>query len=747
MRRIISIVIAATMLLSSCELIDFDKDDEGSESSSATVTIPTQYTQVDIAPESTTQEVTFTATESWEISLEETKATPTWVTVSPMSGDAGDITLTITLESNTETEDRSTVITIISGGEESEIVVTQQAAEESYEELDDRAILMELYEATDGDNWTDNTNWGSDEPLGDWYGVDTDSDEKIISLELYGNSLSGTIPESIGNLESLNYLSLGNNSLTGEIPESMGDLINLISLSLDNNTLSGSIPDSFKNLKYLNRLFLGWNELSGTIPEWIVDLTNLTYIQLVANQFTGGIPSSIGNLTNLTTLWLDSNSLSGTIPESIGNLENLTYLNLAYNLLSGEIPAEIGDLVNLECLYLMGNNLTGVVPQSVLDLEETCFADYVITPQNSGYSFFEGIYTIEEFLEFVNDVNSGKSVRKNKMLMTDIDLSTIDFEPIGNGDPYIYYGKFDGNNHTIKNLSVDRSSVWDVGLFGVVSPESEVSNIRLSNVNISGGGSTGAIAGRNYCGVVRDCIVESGNILANDQNLGGIVGYNYDGTVSGCINNCDVESSGGGFVGGIVGFNEKGDVVECNNSGSVYSYGSDNLGTTGYLGVGGIVGNNLDNASVIACYNTGSIKGSECVGGVVGRNYADVDICYNKGDVEATMIIAFVGGIIGSNKNGGVVTSCYNTGSAENINATNSDVASKTSAGAVAGYNDGTFVACCYNSTIYALGGLSSVAGSLDGASKGLDYSMMNDALSSDIPYRYTTSGAIEYTE
>ena len=41
---------------------------------------------------------------------------------------------------------------------------------------EDRAVLVELHNATDGANWTDNTNWLSDEPMRTWHGVTTDDD-------------------------------------------------------------------------------------------------------------------------------------------------------------------------------------------------------------------------------------------------------------------------------------------------------------------------------------------------------------------------------------------------------------------------------------------------------------------------------------------------------------------------------------------------------------------------------------------
>ena len=48
----------------------------------------------------------------------------------------------------------------------------------------DRAVLVALYEATDGANWGDNTNWLSEAPLGEWYGVTTDEEGRVLWLNL-----------------------------------------------------------------------------------------------------------------------------------------------------------------------------------------------------------------------------------------------------------------------------------------------------------------------------------------------------------------------------------------------------------------------------------------------------------------------------------------------------------------------------------------------------------------------------------
>ena len=106
----------------------------------------------------------------------------------------------------------------------------------------DRAVLVELYNATNGANWRNNTNWNSSAPLNQWYGVATDSNGRVPKLSLTSNGLTGSIPSSLGSLTNLEQLYLSSNGLTGSIPSSLGSLTNLEQLSLYNNELTGSIP-------------------------------------------------------------------------------------------------------------------------------------------------------------------------------------------------------------------------------------------------------------------------------------------------------------------------------------------------------------------------------------------------------------------------------------------------------------------------------------------------------------------------
>ncbi len=116
----------------------------------------------------------------------------------------------------------------------------------------DRASLTALYNATDGPNWGDNTNWLTDAPLSEWAGVDSLSvtgSECVTLLDLARNLLIGEIPAELGNLTTLESLSLNNNQLSGEIPAKLSNLTTLRSLSLSGNQLSGCIPASMRDFR------------------------------------------------------------------------------------------------------------------------------------------------------------------------------------------------------------------------------------------------------------------------------------------------------------------------------------------------------------------------------------------------------------------------------------------------------------------------------------------------------------------
>lgn len=256
----------------------------------------------------------------------------------------------------------------------------------------ERDALIALYNSTDGDNWTYNTNWrkpGDPTQFNDpgteknWYGVTCNTGNTYVrNINLGLNNLVGTIPD-ISALTELQSLQLNGNSLTGTIPTQLNNLTALTVLDLTGNDLQSPLPD-LGALTGLNTLKLGANQFTGTVPTWVNTLTALTTLELQGNQLvgpvpdlsaltqlqvfniggnliTGNVPLFLAQLTTLTDLDLSSNQFDGTIPD-LSTLTALQSLYLNSNQFTGDIPLWISTLTNLEYVYLNGNQLTGTLP-------------------------------------------------------------------------------------------------------------------------------------------------------------------------------------------------------------------------------------------------------------------------------------------------------------------------------------------------------------------------------------------------
>ena len=234
--------------------------------------------------------------------------------------------------------------------------------------LEDREVLVELYNALDGENWTNNTGWLTERPIREWYGVINDASGQVTGLVLDWNGLTGEIPTRLGNLSNLEILALNSNRLTGEIPTELGKLSNLELLALSSNRLTGEIPTELGSLSNLELLALSSNRLTGEMPTELGNLSNLELLALESNRLTGEIPTELGSLSNLNLLSLGQNQLTGEIPRELGSLYNLTRLGLGFNYLTGKIPAELVNLSNLDTLSLYDNQLSGCIPAKLRDV-------------------------------------------------------------------------------------------------------------------------------------------------------------------------------------------------------------------------------------------------------------------------------------------------------------------------------------------------------------------------------------------
>ena len=232
------------------------------------------------------------------------------------------------------------------------------------------------------------------------------------------------------------------------------------------------------------------------------------------------------------------------------------------------------------------------------------------------------ISSYDHLKDFATYVNNGILTTENKYfkLGDDIDCTgKTDFEPIGiegnvNSLAINFKGTFDGNNKTIKNLSITGVEGENVGLFRCLDGGT-ITQLTLDGCTIIGGNSSSVIGGivgyvsnnGTNNGTVNECIVQnnssiSSNTSSQNPTVGGIVGYLDSGTITNCIfqnSHVNAESSLGGAVsspnvnaGGIVG-KASGTVSNCQVKGTAEISAIYSVAEKENTKAGAIIGDNM----------------------------------------------------------------------------------------------------------------------------------------------------------
>ena len=220
------------------------------------------------------------------------------------------------------------------------------------------------------------------------------------------------------------------------------------------------------------------------------------------------------------------------------------------------------------------------------------------------------ITTAQQLKQLADEVNAGDSKSgKTVLLMNDIDLSVYpNWSPIGTLNlnwsevSRPFSGVFDGQNHTISNLTCTSNTNGYAGLFG--NFDGTVQNLILRDAQITVEGQAAAVVCENYKGQVLNCAMIGGSVKGKSV-AGGVVCYNR-GTVENCYATGDVTSLSGGRI--------------------CYA--------------GGVVGYNYREGTVQSCYAAGRVESEEHAGGAVGGNYGTVQNCVALGQSVSTQVDA-----------------------------------------------------------------------------------------------------------
>ena len=305
------------------------------------------------------------------------------------------------------------------------------------------------------------------------------------------------------------------------------------------------------------------------------------------------------------------------------------------------------------------------------------------------------------------------------VVTTDINMSGVDFTPIGRDTSHYFRGLFYGGTNgytgervqrTITNLAINDSTLDYIGLFGYVWRNGEqYTRPTIEYITI---GNSCSFVGRNYVGGVvahgQDVTISHcynyATVTGNDK-VGGIVGYNFGATViNGTTNHGTVK--GHDYVGGIAGEADWGGLT-----GTDDAIIANNGTVEGNNYVGGIVGYLWTTYSIVLAKNQNQVVGKNYVGGIVGglkyHNEYNNSIAYstNTGTIGNTSSSSNVGGILGGcvdNQIDFKIENCSNNG---NIDAKNANFV-----GGVAGSLKGKVtITNCENA--YSISGKENVGG------------------------------------
>jgi len=318
------------------------------------------------------------------------------------------------------------------------------------------------------------------------------------------------------------------------------------------------------------------------------------------------------------------------------------------------------------------------------------------------------------------------------------------FIPIGDhrtgDDASRFTGSFNGNGHTISNLTVKVSSpsyelfgnrYTYAGLFGVTGAGAWIRQVGLVNANISATGSSlnlaGGLVAQNGGSIVG--VHVSGSVSAwggSDNYVGALVGLSRGfGNISSVADSdasANVSASDGNKnrAGGLVGLNY-GDITQSHASGNASaSGGSDNY-------AGALAGANFGDGRIIRSHASGNASASHggntnYAGALVGHNNLDATIVNSYASGNANALggsSSHAGGLAGVNSGGGSggtgrIFNSYAMG-----NATASGASIENYAGGLVGTDWGSISQSYASGSASASGGASSSAGGLVGRHSG----------------------------
>ncbi len=329
----------------------------------------------------------------------------------------------------------------------------------------------------------------------------------------------------------------------------------------------------------------------------------LIYDGYEPDQFRNGFCYSTHSNPTLNDYYSDNDSPLGVYQHTLTNLDSeTTYYYRAYARNSnGIVYGEVRSFTTEIEIILTGSG-TQASPYQITSIDDLAWVE--------AHESFWGFHYVQ-----MNDIDASITSSWN---------SGDGYIPIGyiddeTTDEYPFTGSYDGQNHVIDGLFINRRYT-ESGLFGVVDG-CTITNLGLTNVDIVGGYYTGAIVGHGASVNMSQCY-STGAINARSRT-GGLIGTCYSSNISNCYTTVEVTCTGytaGGFIGRCASTT----INKCYSTGSVTAV-SDDYGFIGYQ-----YGNSITNCF----WDTETSGQSTTSGNAVGKTTAEMQAIATYTDVS-----------------------------------------------------------------------------------------------------------------
>jgi len=442
---------------------------------------------------------------------------------------------------------------------------------------------------------------------------------------------------------------------------------------------------------------------------------------------SGATGGNAGGLVGYNTGTIVSGSASGSVSggDNIGGLVGASTTAITNASATGNVSGgnNVGGLVGSTTASVSGSSASGIVTGGdyvggLVGLTTSSVASsHATTGSVSGVDYVGGLVgsgatAITSSSASDNVTASGGTGYVGGLIGNSagtIDSSSATGNVASSGG---YVGGLAGSGTTsISNSSATGNVTGGDYVGGLVGNNSGSISSSHATGSVGGAGSyVGGLAGSNIGGTISSSFTTGTGTVSGVVDVGGLVGNNtgsiLSGTATGTV-------SGHNSTGGLVG-NNSGSISAGSSSGSVSASGAYGFDTGGLVGtnsgtinsssfatgnvtstnsnVGGLVGNNT--GTITPAYATGSVSGSNYVGGLIGYNHSaiTIDSSHHTGNVTGTGFN--VGGLMG--KSTSAVTNSYATGNVTSsgsfvgglIGYTTNTITSGTASGSVGGNND-----------------------------------------------------------